>query len=200
MVLALVIASILAGVLTTRIGYYVPFLIFGICITSLGAGLLTTLSINTSVGQWIGYQILYGFGLGCSVQAPNMAAQTVLPRNEVSIGASLMLFFQTLSGAIFVSVGQNVLDNQLVNRLASISSITSQQISKAGATGIFDLIPPQYHTLALDAYNNSLRVSFQIALIMACISIIGGLIMEWRSVKKTKEAPLSRNLESEKAT
>jgi len=92
MVLALVFASILTGILTSRIGYYVPFLIFGICITSVGAGLLTTLGIHTAVGQWVGYQILYGYGVGSSSQAPNMAAQTVFPRNEVSIGISVILF------------------------------------------------------------------------------------------------------------
>jgi MFS family permease len=188
MVLSLVVASIITGILTTRTGYYTPFLIIGICITAVGAGLLTTLNSKTSVGQWIGYQILYGFGLGSSFQAPNMAAQTVLPRNEVSIGVSLILFAQTLFGAIFVSVGQNVLDNQLAKRLAgSIPGITFEQIETAGATNIFDQIPLQYHPAALVAYNDSLRVCFQVALILACLSIFGGLGMEWRSVKKDKE-------------
>jgi MFS family permease len=199
MVLSLVVASILTGLLTTRIGYYMPFLIFGICFTAVGAGLLTTLSINTLVGKWIGYQILYGYGLGSSSQAPNMAAQTVLPCNEVSIGVSLMLFDQTLFGAIFVSVGQNVLDNQLAKRLAGISSISPQQIETAGATGLFNIIPPQYRTVALEAYNDSLRVCFQVALILACLSILGGLGMEWRSVKKNKENPPPKNPEGEQA-
>ena len=199
MVLSLVVASILTGLLTTRIGYYMPFLIFGICITAVGAALLTTLSINTFAGQWIGYQILYGYGLGSSSQAPNMAAQTVLPRNEVSIGVSLILFTQTLFGAIFVSVGQNVLDKQLAERLAGISSISPQQIETAGATGLFNIIPPQYHTAALEAYNDSLHVCFQVALIMACLSILGALGMEWRSVKKNKENPPPKNPEGEQA-
>lgn len=112
-----------------------------------------------------------------------MAAQTVLPRNEVSIGASLMLFAQTLFGAIFVSVGQNVLDGQLAKRLAGISDITPQQIENAGVTGILEMIPSQYRDVALDAYNGSLRVCFQVALAMACIALLGGLGMEWRSVK-----------------
>ncbi|KAI1370172.1 MFS general substrate transporter [Hypoxylon crocopeplum] len=183
-VLALVVASILTGVLTSRVGYYTPFLILGICITAVGAGLLTTLRIDTTVGQWIGYQILYGWGFGACVQAPNMAAQTVLPRQEVSIGASLMLFAQTLFGAIFVSIGQNVLDGQLAKRLAGITDITYQQIENAGATGLLETVPARYYVAALEAYNDSLRVCFQVALIMACISILGGLGMEWRSVKK----------------
>jgi MFS family permease len=183
-VIALVIASIVVGVLTTRIGYYTPFLIFGICVTAVGAGLLTTLRVDATMGQWIGYQILYGFGFGACVQAPNMAAQTVLSRDEVSIGASLMLFAQTLFGAIFVSIGQNVLDGELVKRLAGILNITPAEIENAGATGLLDTIPAQYFTAALGAYNESLRVCFQIALVMACISILGGLGMEWRTVKK----------------
>ena len=198
MVLSTVVASILTGQLTTRIGYYMPFLVFGICVTAVGVGLLTTLSINTLVGQWIGYQILYGYGLGSSSQAPNKAAQTVLPHNEVAIGASLMFFGLTLFGAIFVSVGQNVLDNQLTKRLAGISSITPQQIESAGATGLFDIIPPQYHAVALDAYNNSLRVCFLVALILSCLSIFGVSGMEWRSVKKNNTPP--KNTEGELST
>jgi MFS family permease len=196
MVLPVVVASILTGFLTSRIGYYMPFLIFGICVTAVGAGLLTTLSIHTLVGQWIGYQILYGYGFGFSSQAPNMAAQTVLPRNEVSIGASLMLFAQTLFGAVFVSVGQNVLLNQLTKRLAGIPGISSQLIQSAGATGLLKLIPPEYHTAALEAYNESLRLCFQVGLIMTCLSILGALGMEWRSVKKNLPP---KNSEGERA-
>ncbi|KAM0427180.1 hypothetical protein ACHAPT_007607 [Fusarium lateritium] len=117
-------------------------------------------------------------------RAPNMAAQTVLPRNEVSIGASLMLFAQTLFGAIFVSVGQNVLNGELAKRLAQFSNITPQQIEAAGVTGLFKTIPQKYHRAILEAYNGSLSVCFRVALIVACLSILGGLVMEWRSVKK----------------
>jgi MFS family permease len=198
-VLALVVASILTGVLTSRVGYYTPFLIFGICVTAVGAGLLTTLGVDATVGQWIGYQILYGWGFGACAQAPNMAAQTVLPRDEVSIGASLMLFAQTLFGAIFVSIGQNVLDGELARRLAGITSITPQQIENAGATGLLNLIPPQHRAAVLEAYNESLRVCFQVALVLACVCIFGGLGMEWRSVKGRNEDPQPENPEGEKA-
>jgi hypothetical protein len=92
MVLPIVFASILNGAFTTKIGYYTPSLIFGTCLSIIGAGLLTTLEIDASEGKWIGYQIIYGFGLGCASQAPNLAAQTVLPREDVGIGASLMFF------------------------------------------------------------------------------------------------------------
>ncbi|KAE8449402.1 hypothetical protein EG329_008303 [Mollisiaceae sp. DMI_Dod_QoI] len=186
MVIPIVVASILTGQLVSRIGYYTPFLIFGVCLTAVGAGLLTTLDINTSRGKWIGFQIVYGFGLGCCSQAPNMAAQTVLPREDVAIGASLMFFGQQLFGAIFTSVDQNVLDNQLAHRLGDIPgiNISPHLIQSTGATELLNLIPAEYHVPALVAYNDSLRVCFQAGLIMACLSILGALGMEWRTVKK----------------
>ncbi|KAF2740597.1 MFS general substrate transporter [Polyplosphaeria fusca] len=190
-VLALVVSSILTGVLTTKTGYYTPFLIIGICITAVGAGLLTTLQLNTAIGAWVGFQIIYGWGFGGCIQAPNMAAQTVLPRDEVSIGASLMLFSQTLFGAIFVSIGQNVIDGKLAAKLGEIPgiSITPQQIESAGATNLFKMIPDAFHTAALHAYNDSLRAAFQVGLIMACIAIFGGIAMEWRTVKVEAKSP-----------
>ncbi|CAK7230095.1 hypothetical protein SEUCBS140593_007465 [Sporothrix eucalyptigena] len=183
-VIAIVISSILTGVLTSRTGYYTPFLLVGICITSIGAGLLTTFNVNTTTGMCIGYQIVYGWGFGGCVQAPNMAAQTVLPRDQVSIGAALMLFGQTLFGSIFVSIGQNVLDGQLVKHLSNFVTVTPAQIESAGATGLSALVPEQFHDQYLAAYNSSLRVCFEIALIVACLSIFGGIGMEWKSVKK----------------
>lgn len=200
-VVALVVSSIFTGVLTTRIGYYTPLLILGIFITAIGAGLITTLGVDATVGQWIGYQILYGWGFGACVQAPNVAAQTVLPRHEVSIGASLMLFAQTLFGAIFVSVGQNVLDGELARRLSGIiiPSITPQQIEQAGATGLLTLVPIERRAAALEAYNASLRACFQVALVLACLCIFGGLGMEWRSVKRQEEDPQLVNPQGGKA-
>jgi MFS family permease len=180
----IVVASIITGQLVSRIGYYTPFMIFGVCLTAVGAGLLTTLEINTSEGKWIGFQIVYGFGLGSCSQAPNMAAQTVLPREDVAIGASLMFFGLQLFGAVFISVGKNVLDNQLANRLAGIPGFSPRLIQSTGATELLKLIPAEYHAAALEAYNDSLRVCFQVCLIMACLSILGALGMEWRSVKK----------------
>lgn len=191
MVVSLTISAILAGVGTQRSGYYTPFLLLGTSIAAVGAGLLTILKVDTTEAQWIGYQIVYGFGLGACFQAPNMAAQTVLPRDEVSIGVSLMLFAQTLFGAIFVSVGQNVLDQQLGTRVGTISGInvTVEQIEAGGITGLFKTIPPQYHKVLLQVYNASLRVVFVVAVVITCLSVLGSLGMEWRSVKNGEDRP-----------
>ncbi|KAH0430442.1 hypothetical protein CcaCcLH18_07822 [Colletotrichum camelliae] len=190
LVLSMVVASLMTGALIRRTGYYTPLLIIGVCFMSIGAGLLNTLQLDTPSAQWIGYQILYGFGTGCASQVPNIAAQTVLPKKDVPIGTSLMFFSQLLGGAIFISVGQNVLNNQLLERLSSVPGFNSALIESSGATSLTDL-PASVKQTVLVGYNESLRVVFRLGLILTCLSILGALAMEWRSVKQNakKEAP-----------
>ena len=199
LLLSLVLGSMFAGLGITKVGYYTPFLLIGTAITAVGAGLLTTFNIDTTEGQWIGYQMVYGFGFGASSQVPNMAAQTVLKRDEVPIGATLMFFGLQLAGAIFTSVGENVLDNQLVNSFKEILSINPTDISNAGVTNVLKLVPPRLQPQARVAYNDSVRQVFRVGLIVACISILGAAAMEWVSVKKEiKKQPADEAGENEK--
>ncbi|OJJ45915.1 hypothetical protein ASPZODRAFT_167617 [Penicilliopsis zonata CBS 506.65] len=198
----MVAASIVTGHLVSRIGYYTPFLIGGTCLASIGTGLFTTLDVQSTLSQWVGYQILYGFGLGMSSQAPNMAAQTVLQRTEAAMGISLMFFAQLLFGSVFLSIGETVLQDQLVTRLGEIAGlhmdITLQQVENMGATELMQMIPDAYRQEALVAYNDSLGACFQIALILACLSVGGGIFMEWRSVRERGKEEKEENKKEEK--
>ena len=52
----------------TRLGYYNPFLMVGTCLTSVAAGLYTTLSTDSDRTEWIGYQVISGAGIGFILQ------------------------------------------------------------------------------------------------------------------------------------
>lgn len=185
MVLPMVVASITTGVLISKIGYYTPFMLGGVVLLSIGAGLITTLQVGTGQGKWVGYQVLYGFGMGLTFQAPNLAAQTVLPTVDVPIGTSLMFFSQLLGGSIFISVGQNVLNNELVKNLSGVPGFNPASILDAGATTLTHLAEPLRTTVLL-AYNEALRTVFQVGLVMTCLTIFGAASLEWRSVKSKK--------------
>lgn len=72
LVLSLVVGSIIAGALTSKTGYYVPQMLVCSVILSIGAGLLTTLKLDTNSAHWIGYQVIFGFGLGFGMQQPSV--------------------------------------------------------------------------------------------------------------------------------
>ena len=108
LVLSVVVGSIMSGGFVQRIGYYTPFMILGSLFMAIGAGLITTWSVNTNNSIWIGTQIVTGFGVGCTMQHPNIAVQTVLDKPDVPIGTAVLSLFQTLGGAVFTAVGQSL--------------------------------------------------------------------------------------------
>lgn len=63
-------------------------------------------------------------------------------------------------------------------------NITPGEIQNRDITGLFQLIPSQYHDAVLSAYNSSIRLCFLVAIIFACLSVLGSLGMEWRNVKQ----------------
>jgi hypothetical protein len=105
MILSVVIASLIAGVVVTIVGYYTPFMIASSILMGVGAGLLTTLKVDTGHAHWIGFQVIYGLGVGFGMQQTVMAAQTVLSLQDIPTGTSIMMFSQTLgwSPSLFFS-------------------------------------------------------------------------------------------------
>lgn len=106
-----------------------------------------------------------------------------------------MFFSQILGGAIFVSVGQNVLNNQLLQRLAGLPGFSPALVASGGATTLVNSFPAEYRHDALSAYNESLRTVFRVGLILAALSVIGSVSMEWRSVKKDKQGAKAADVE-----
>jgi hypothetical protein len=115
---------------------------------------------------------------------PGLAAQTVLKNADVPIGASLMFFAQWLGGAIFVSVGQNVLTTRLISGLANIPGFDPKYITSLGATELRESVPEGLLFEVLGLYNGALVKVFEVALVVCCLSVFGALSMEWRSVKR----------------
>ena len=185
MILGNVFGVISAGALTTRFGYYMPFIFLSLIFMSVGAGLLTTLKVDSSSAHWIGYQILFGLGTGWGFQQTAVAAQTVLALVDIPIGTALMVFIQLLGGAMFVTIAQNVFTNHLVSGILAIKipNLDPQRIVQSGATHLRREIPAAYLPEVLIAYDEALVKTFQVALCLACLSLLGAVGMEWRSVK-----------------
>ena len=198
MVLSLTIDSVLCGILVNIIGYYTPFMIAGSIVMSAGAGLLTTLNTSSGESMWIGYQVLFGLGLGMGLAQPNLAAQTVLNRRDVSIGASIMVLAQNLGGAIFVSVGQNILENKFAAGLGALGTgIDPTAVVSSGATNIRNTVSPGSLPQVIEAYNAAIQDTFYTGLATACLTIVGALCMEWRSTKKGKQPSSIQGTEEE---
>ncbi len=65
----------MSGILITLTGYCQPFLTVGGVLTLIGAALVHSLDIDSSAGQYLGYQAIMGAGVGLCIQVPVIAAQ-----------------------------------------------------------------------------------------------------------------------------
>ncbi|KAF2154633.1 MFS transporter [Myriangium duriaei CBS 260.36] len=188
LILGMVIFIIISGALVQRTGYYTPFMLAGATIMPIGAGLISTWTVDSTAKEWIGYQVLLGAGLGLGLQQANVAAQTVLPRKDTSVGVSLIVLAQTLGGGVFSSVVQNVINSALIKNLQGFPvKISAQAIVNAGATAIRSEIPAEYLRSFLILYNNAISKGFLVAVGTSSVVIIGAASMEWVSVKKNKK-------------
>ncbi|RMJ11061.1 hypothetical protein CDV36_009311 [Fusarium kuroshium] len=187
LVLSLVVGAIMSGAIITRTGYYVPWMFVAAVLTSVGSGLMTTFKTNTSHSAWIGYQVLFGLGLGTGMQQPSMAAQTVLSQSDVSIGISLMFFSQSLGGAIFICIGQSIFVNYLSNALRAVSGVNTRAILEAGATALSDLVPSDKLHEVLVVYNDALQKAFIVVVAVSAFMVVPALGMEWRTVKNKQQ-------------
>ncbi|CAK5276200.1 unnamed protein product [Mycena citricolor] len=184
MILSLVIASLIAGGIITAVGYYTPFMILSSILMGVGAGLLSTFTATTGHAHWIGFQIIYGLGVGFGMQQTIIAAQTVLELKDIATGTSLLMFIQTLGGALFVSVGENVFTNKLVSGIATHAPhVDPALILRAGATSLRNTVPAADLPGVLIAYNDALVSAFYVSVAMGALSLFGALGMEWKSVK-----------------
>ncbi|KAJ7124546.1 major facilitator superfamily transporter [Mycena epipterygia] len=187
LILSQVLGNLVAGSLVTVLGYYAPFMIIASIVMPIGAGLISTLTVDAGAMKWIGYQVIFGFGTGLGIQQPFVAAQAVLKTNDVPPGTSLLVFLQTLGGTLFVSVGQNIFANKLASGLArEVPGIDPRTVLSTGATNLKTTIAPQYLRAVLTVYNEALVSTFRIAIAMVALSVFGALGMEWKNIKGKK--------------
>jgi hypothetical protein len=187
LILGLVLVSIISGIGVTLVGYYAPLMICSSILMSIGVGLMYTFKPDTNHSKWIGYQVIAGIGLGLGMQQPLIVVQTVLDISQVPIGTSVIIFLQTLGGALFVSVGENIFTNKLVQGLEEyVPNVDPNSVLSIGATSIQQTIAKADLAGVTLAYNNALTQALLVAAAMAALTIIGSATIEWKSVKEKK--------------
>lgn len=171
----------------SALGYYVPFMLAGGLLFTAGAALLHMLDVYTPTANWVGYQILVGAGSGLITQQSNIAVQAVLPAHDIPIGTALVVFFQTLGGAVFLAVAQAIFDTKLIHSLAAVlpggDMDIVQSVLNSGAVDLASSVPPQYLSVVLDLYAKAVTTPFIVSATVGGVAFLGSLGMEWVSVK-----------------
>jgi len=174
-----------------------------ITLGAAGAGLIYTWDIDTPTSKLIGYQILYGIGVGLGIQQAIVAVQAGSKDVDIPSSIALLCFSENFGGAVFVSVAQNLWANKLALKLQNIAGIDPVQVVNTGATEITTLTQDRDTLEAIRvAYKDALSQPFLVALILLCIATVGTLGVDWKSIKardgKSKDAEKTQDAEKAK--
>ncbi|KAH8114084.1 MFS general substrate transporter [Phellopilus nigrolimitatus] len=184
---SITISSLICGILITKVGWYVPFVWAGAALFTVGAGLLFTLKVSSSAGTWIGYQLVTGFGAGAGLQVPFLAVQAVLNAQDMPSGNAVVMFFNSLGGAVSISVAQNIFSNTLVEEIPKqTTGLNPAVIVAAGATHLREVVPASQLQGVLVAYTYALDQAFILPIAAGATAFVVSLFMEWKTVKGKK--------------
>jgi hypothetical protein len=154
--------------------------------------LISTLSPSSSIGKWIGYQVIIGFGRGLGLQMPFVAIQNTLPASMISISMSLLTFTQTLGGAVMLTCGETIFTNSLRETIPTYANgVNPEAIIAAGATGFSDIITnPTQLAGVLIAYSKSIDRVFYLAIGCSCACFFCAWGMGWKDIRKKSKTEL----------
>lgn len=191
MLIGLVISSAITGGLVTTFGFYTPFLIGSTVLFVVGAGLITTYDATMPDATWIGFQVLAGAGLGAGFQVPQTAVQAVLAQDDIPVGTSTLIFFQSMGGTIFLQIGQAVFQSSLSVALRRLApSVSPSLVFQTGAAALKQALENAGQAdswpSVLAAYTLALQDTSKVSLGLGLGAFLATLFFEWKSIKEDK--------------
>ncbi|KAI1347165.1 putative gliotoxin efflux pump [Xylaria sp. FL0043] len=194
-ILGLTITQIVIGGLITVTGIHNPFLILGPAIAAVGSGLFVLLDEQSSAGQWIGFQIVLGVGVGFCLTIPLLLSQVVVMTKDVSTATPFIIFAQSMGSAFLLPTAQAVFQNELIKELRhSVPGIDSLVVLSAGANSeAISSFPEAIRGSIVQSYNSALRSTFVIGVPFAGIALLVSLFMPWF---RYHEAPKGATVET----
>lgn len=198
LIIPLTIGAIAQGFAFTKIGIVPLFWIVGGALGTIGCGLFYTMDATTSIGKWIGYQILVGFAVGITTQVALQNAQVQVQSTDLSQATAIInckfivstmlddpglttgLVSLTIGGSLFISAAQCGFNNQLLGYLAAhLPGVDAAVVLGTGATQIRDVFTATQIPIVINAYISGLQTVFAIAVAAFGTATLLGLLGNW---------------------
>ncbi|KAH8195519.1 hypothetical protein TruAng_010304 [Truncatella angustata] len=189
--LALSFFSAGVGIITKKTGKYLPQIIFGMFVMTLGFGLFIDLEARANWTKIILFQIVAGIGVGPNFQSPLIALQSSVEKRDIPAATSTFGFIRQLSTSISVVVGgvifQNEMQKQYPFLLQSLGPELANQLSGSSAGGSVSVVAALQGTqgeIARSAYWTGLRTMFYLYTAVSGIGLLVSPFIGQRTLSK----------------
>ncbi|MET7395655.1 MDR family MFS transporter [Dactylosporangium sp. NPDC005572] len=193
MMAGVIVTSIVAGRIISKVGRYKWFPVAGTLIMGSGLLLFTTLEVDTPLWQAFIYMTVIGVGLGMAMQPLILAVQNALDLRDMGAGTSAATFFRSLGGSVGVAALGAVMNNRL-----------TEQMSGNGMSGVSINAPAEVRKLPADVLSmvehvfvNALHPVFLAAAVVALAGAVITIALPNRPLQGG--APLPQESEEDAA-
>ncbi|KAJ5357816.1 Major facilitator superfamily domain general substrate transporter [Penicillium brevicompactum] len=181
--------SLFTGGLIMAWGYYLPSVVSGCVLASIGYGLLTMLTPGYSIAKRVGYQIIVGVGIGSATSVPMIAVQNLIPPAEMSIAMAVLVFSLNMGASLFLQFSTVIFSQSLQSALPKYApKVDPKIILAAGATHFRQVIPVDAIPDVLKAYSESITHVFYLLTALAAAGFVTSSLMGMKRIRKTKPA------------
>ncbi|GAB7353775.1 hypothetical protein MBLNU459_g4162t2 [Dothideomycetes sp. NU459] len=184
---AYIIAIMIAGPTISAVGWYVPFMLAGSILMPIAAGLLTTLDTDATIAMLIGYNAFFSAAGGIGFQGPQIAVQTTLSDDDTSMGLAMIIFAQNFGPALSLNIAQSIFSSRLTKNLATYApTLNATAVENLGFSDLKAHVPAKDLGVLLLSFDKAITQTFYLGVALTCLTMIGSLRMEWRSVKEKR--------------
>ncbi|POS80202.1 major facilitator superfamily transporter [Diaporthe helianthi] len=187
-IISQLITAVLSGFAVSKLGYYLPWAILSAVLSSVGAGLISTWTVGTNTGTWIGYQIVLGVGRGAGMQVAVIAVQAVLQPSQIAVAMAMLTFIQGLGSAVLISVANTVFDDSLASQIReNAPQVNPQAVIAAGATAFREVVPVEDLPAVIRSYAISFQRTFYLAITLSALCFFTSLGLGNRDVRAKQQ-------------
>ncbi|KAL6882328.1 putative efflux pump antibiotic resistance protein [Trichoderma longibrachiatum] len=180
-IIAAMLSALGAGIFISNTGLATPVMIGGSAVATLGCGLCHLFDLDTETGVWIGIQIVVGLGLGCAFQVPIMVGQVSVDVADIPAVTAMILCFQTVGGAIWVSASQSIFVNRMLIAVPQFApGVDPTQVVSTGAGELRDVFGPEQIVGVLTAYLTGIRAAYMLSCAVVGASLLVGMFLPWK--------------------
>lgn len=184
----LIVSVSLSGILTSHFGYYSPFMILTSVVAPPAVGLLTTLGTTAATWKLIVYQGMLGCGAGVGFQGPQVAVQTIFSEKDSQLGIAIIQFAQGIGPALSIAGAQAIFTAHYASNLRREAPNINASDTTDKDLAFFD---PSGNALqrheVVSSLADAFSQTFYLPVALACVTLVGALSIEWRSVKTKQQ-------------
>ncbi|WWD08232.1 hypothetical protein V865_006343 [Kwoniella europaea PYCC6329] len=161
------------GLLMRYTHRYKAFQLFGLCLRSIGAGLVYLSATKPTDAVLVCSQVLIGIGASVSIIASYLGVQSSVPHQDLAIATAVLNLWASVGSSISLAISASVWNREVPNHLEKYLGSMYNATERAtifGSIYVARLTEPR--NLVKQAYLESMKPLFLAALITSFCSII----------------------------